>query len=50
MQRSGEFRQVSVKRADIRVDAHLVVVEDYQQVIGVVGGVVESLESQTSAD
>ena len=48
--RGGDVSQVVVERAYIGVDRHVVVVEHNQQVVGRVGGVVQTLERQAAAN
>ena len=43
------MRQVAVQRTHIGVNRHIVVVEDYKQVVGGVGGIVDAFEGQTAA-
>ncbi len=41
---------IRVERPHIGVDTHIVVIENYKQIIGRVGGVVYTLEGKASAD
>ena len=45
-----EFGQIAMECPDVVIDTHIVVVEHDKQVIGVVGGVVESLEGESARD
>ncbi len=38
-----------MKSSDIIVDAHIVVVEDDEEIIGMIGGIVEPLECKSAA-
>ena len=49
-ERCGELGEVFMERSDVVVDAHLVVIQDDEQVVGMVGGIVETLEGETAAD
>ncbi len=42
--------KIGVERSHVAVYRHIVVVEDDQQVVGRVGGIVETLECKTAAD
>ena len=48
--RRRDLSEIAMQCPDIRVNRHIVVIEDYKQIIGGIGRVVESFEGQPSGN